>query len=235
MANIKVLLPNGEQKETPKPQDQMTPDDWKAFFAETDSYLSNAKPAQETVMIPGGETRPLPKPQNQMTSDDWKQFFHETDNYIANRKLEVPPVKPDIEAIQRQRAIDQFTGQQQPEVREARPSDSIAYQGFKQNVASNADAANRAKQAISELPNINDKINSFRDQNGAINQRALLDAVNEELKSGGNADWFFKWYPANMSLDKMIGDVALDDFHRNGPGGGRANSAANRAALIIFP
>ncbi len=233
-----ILLPNGESRTLPKAENQMTKEDWDQFFSETDSYLS--QPKTNTILLPNGANKVLPKPENQMSPDDWKLFFNETDQYLANNPTITPPIKPDPNVVQRQNAgtmMSIMAGDTDPnQLRVERPSDRIAYQGARRQASQQQDLENRITSAQQQLPAINEKINSFRDQNGSINQRAMLDAVNSELSNGGDADWFFKWYPANVSLNKMISDVALDEFQKNaimGIRGTRANSPQNRYASII--
>jgi len=191
-----------------------------------------AKPSR-VVAFPDGST-------HEFAPDASDDDVHATMSQIWSQRqsnpgaVDVPPVKPDIQAIEKKRAMQALIGDGQQ--RTERPSDRLAFQGLKREADLQRDLAMRTQAAQQQVHGITAQIEKFRRPDGVVDKRAMLDAVNEELANGGQADWFFKWYPANTSLDAMIGDVALEDTQRNmqaGVRGTRAGSAQSRYAPIL--
>jgi len=154
----------------------------------------------------------------------------------------IPPMKPDPNVVRRQNAgaiMAMMAGDTDPnQLRVERPSDRIAYQGSKREASLAQAAVDRESeqklrnQAANQLIKpIGDQLKPFYN-NGMLDKRALLDYVENELKTGNSPDWFFQWYPQNIPIQRLMQDASLEE-RSNNPLGGKRLSDNQRYASIL--
>jgi len=176
-----------------------------------------AKPSR-VVAFPDGST-------HEFAPDASDDDVHATMSQIWSQRqsnpgaVDVPPVKPDIQAIEKKRAMQALIGDGQQ--RTERPSDRLAFQGLKREAGIQQQQADmqaqelvRQQQADQMMPSIDKQLQPFY-RNGLLDKRALLNHVENELKLGNSPDWFFQWYPDNYPISQMMMDAAKEERANN--------------------